>query len=351
MLNFLKNFFPVVLWLTLFKNAAAIPVEWRPAINVKWLPLADDFCFNSRRYSAYLFYLLVLAGLVLPVAVLCFSISLSANPKKLLQPPPAAASSGRHSSKLFFVTLLLLAWPVLNVLHFLAVSTQHYFLDLLSYISYVLLHLIVPIVTSVYLYVFHPPGVLASYAWSLGTQNILGLSTHILLPSSPPWFIHLNGLNATADYSTLGYAAGLTRIDSSLGTHLATEGFHKSPIVFGALPSLHSAMAVLSCLYISWFTSSRILTALISAFVMLQWWSTIYLDHHWRLDLFAGMCYATLAFLFFRALNPPRFDPLLGSTSTTSRALTIETSTSTPMSSTWIWIQSSAVASIWSSNR
>lgn len=302
-INFALNFSPVLLWLTLFKNAALIPVDWRPAINVSWLPLADDTCFNTHRGSAYLFYLVVVVFVVLPIARLCFDFPLPSCRKDSAPSPSPPPQSG-----LLFLSLLLLAWPVLNTLNFLAATFQNYLLDLLSYTSYVLLHLIVPIVTSVYLYVFHPPGVLASYAWSLGSQNILGLSTHILLPSSPPWFIHLNGLNATADYSTMGYAAGLVRIDSSLGTHLATNGFHKSPIVFGALPSLHSAMAVLSCMYISWFTTSKFLVVLSFTFVMVQWWATIYLDHHWRLDLFAGMCYATLAFLTFRSFNPQRFN-------------------------------------------
>lgn len=320
-LNFFINFFPVLLWLILFKNASLIPIEWRPTIHVKWLPLADDYCFNVEKLTSFLFYLLTSLFLISPICLILLElrkyINLNHFTKNsnyyLLQDSTASSSSSNnytqktHKTKLAIYFMLILAWPLLNILNYLAHLTQNYSLDLLSFISYVLLHLIVPIVTSVYLYVFQFPGVLSCYSWTLGTQNILGLSTHILLPSSPPWFVHLNGINATADYSTLGYAAGLIRVDSSLGTHLTTNGFHKSPIVFGALPSLHSAMAVLSFLYISWFTSSLFLSLLAFSFVLLQWWSTIYLDHHWRLDLFMGMCYAIVCFSIYKFTNPKIF--------------------------------------------
>jgi hypothetical protein len=285
-LSFCTGFAPVLLWLTLFKNAQHIPTEWRPEIIVKWLPLADEHAFHIGDFSSYVFYF--------AVVVLAISIHKLFNLRCLL-------TNDIH------LYLFIGAWPLLNLINYFAHSFQTSSLDIISYISYVLLHLIVPIVTGVYLYVFQNPGVLALYSWCLGTQNILGLSTHLLLPSSPPWFIHLNGINATADYSTLGYAAGLTRIDASLGTNLATNGFHKSPIVFGAFPSLHSAMAVMTCLFITWFSASKILKAAALSFVACQWWATIYLDHHWRLDLFAGMCYAFTSFTLYKALYRGKF--------------------------------------------
>lgn len=287
--NFLLNFSPVILWLLLFKNASLIPTNLRPNINVKWLPIADNNCFNLLKLTSYLFYIIILIFLILPISFLLNNKNYN--------------NYYYNNNNKLFISLLILSWPLLNLINYLANLNQNFYLDLLSFISYVLLHLIVPILTSIYLYLFQLPGILSCYSWSLGLQNLIGLSTHILLPSSPPWFIHLNGLNSTADYSTLGYAAGLTRIDISLGTHLTTNGFHKSPIVFGALPSLHSAMAVLSCIYINWFTNSLFLSLISIFFVLLQWWSTIYLDHHWRLDLLVGMFYAILSFIILKIFN------------------------------------------------
>lgn len=284
--NFFFNFFPVLLWLILFKNASLIPVNWRPKINIKWLPYADNLCFNPLLLSSYIFYLLIILFFILPFSYFLLKI---------------------NKNKLLFA-LLIFSCPLLNLVNYLASINQNFKLDLLSFISYVLLHLIIPILTSIYLYLFQIPGILSCYSWSLGLQNILGLITHLILPSSPPWFIHLNGINSIADYSTLGYAAGLTRIDTSFGNHLTTNGFHKSPIVFGALPSLHSAMAFLTCIFISYFSNSSFLSILSIFYVLLQWFSTIYLDHHWRLDLFVGMCYSIVSFSIIKILNHSIFN-------------------------------------------
>jgi len=116
----------------------------------------------------------------------------------------------------------------------------------------VLVHLLEPIFVAIYLYVFKAPGTLKCFSLALGLQNISGVLTHLLVPMAPPWFIHLYGLYDTTElnYDTPGYAAGLTRVNFSAGTHLASAGFHKSPIVFGAVPSLHSAMAFQSFLFV-----------------------------------------------------------------------------------------------------
>lgn len=319
-INFFKNFSLVILWLTLFKSSSKIPVEWRPAIHVQWLPLSDEFIFNPKRFTSYFSYSIILMISFL-VYKLFFCYCYENNDHKVITNNDDICinttntnntTTNIHNSfsyrKLTPIMLLVTAWPLLNLIRYFSDRHETHILDLIAFTSYVILHLTVPIVSSFYFYLFHKPGVLASYALSLGLQNILGLTTHILIPSSPPWFVHLNGINAAADYSTLGYSAGLSRINSTLGSYLTNNGFHKSPIVFGALPSLHSAMAVITFLYVSWFSSSILATSLSLSFVILQWWATIYLDHHWRLDLLAGLLYSLSVFILFKYLNPRRFN-------------------------------------------
>ncbi|KAI5969949.1 IPT1 [Candida margitis] len=191
--------------------------------------------------------------------------------------------------------LLSTCWFILNIDYWLREPIRTW-KDLLAWTSYVLGHITVPIITAVWLYVFHAPGVLKSYGWALGLQNICGVLTHLIFPCAPPWFIHLYGENAPANYDLPGYAAGLTRVDVALGTHLNSKGFHASPIVFGAVPSLHSAMAVMTFLFVSYYARWTVVKLFSFAFVVLQWWATIYLDHHWRLDLLVGMGYALVWF-------------------------------------------------------
>lgn len=180
--------------------------------------------------------------------------------------------------------------------------------DVLAWFSYVIGHFCVPLFTAIWLYVFHAPGALKCFGFALGAQNIAGVLTHLVFPNAPPWFIHKFGDDAPADYDTLGYAAGLTRAKFSIGTHLVNDGFHKSPIVFGAVPSLHSAMAVLCFFFVCYYSRWVFAKVLLFAFVFCQWWATIYLDHHWRIDLFIGLLYAIASYTIFSKSLMPRVD-------------------------------------------
>lgn len=203
--------------------------------------------------------------------------------------------------------LLAASWFILNVDHWLAtpLSTAR---DAVSWFSYVLGHFCVPLFTGIWLYVFHAPGALRLFSFALGAQNIAGVLTHLVFPNAPPWFIHMKGEMAHADYDTPGYAAGLTRAPFGTGAHMVTKGFHASPIVFGALPSLHSAMAVMCFFFVCYYSLWTAAKLALFLFVVLQWWATIYLDHHWRLDLFAGMLYSIALFVVFYTWGMPGVD-------------------------------------------
>lgn len=193
--------------------------------------------------------------------------------------------------------LLIGSWFILNIDHaFVKLTEIQTWKDNLSWLFYVLGHFLVPLFTSIWLYVFQTPGSLKIFGIGLGLQNIFGVLTHLLLPCIPPWFITLYGEHKIPNYDMPGYAAGLTRVKYATGTHLVDKGFHASPIVFGAVPSLHSAMAVWSCFFICYYSRWTFLKLASLAFVIIQWWSTMYLDHHWRLDLIIGMFYSIIIF-------------------------------------------------------
>ncbi|CAK9435496.1 uncharacterized protein LODBEIA_P02230 [Lodderomyces beijingensis] len=164
--------------------------------------------------------------------------------------------------------LLTSSWLILNF-DYLLIEPIRTWKDILAWTSYVLGHVTVPILTAVWLYAFHAPGVVKSYGFD-GED----------FPDSE------------ANYEMLGYAAGLIRVDDALGTHWNSKGFRMSPIVFGAVPSLHSAMAVMTFFFVAFYARWTILKLAALGFVILQWWSTLYFDHHCRLDLYAGMSYA-----------------------------------------------------------
>ncbi|GFP69301.1 inositolphosphotransferase 1 [Saccharomyces cerevisiae] len=200
--NFMLNFAPVFIWLSIFKHAGLIPIRLRPDIHSKFAFFADQFLFGDYWHE--------------------LTVQLPDN-----------------TSKLFFWSFISSSAFLLSDANFTKTK------DLLAWFSYVILHLTAPILTAVYLYVFQPPGTLKCFSFALGLQNIAGVLTHLLVPMASPWFTHMYGIDDTehVNYTQEGFAAGLVRVDSHLGTHLNTKGFHMSPIVFGAVPSLHSAIA------------------------------------------------------------------------------------------------------------
>lgn len=92
------------------------------------------------------------------------------------------------------------------------------------------------------------------------------------------------------------------RIDKVFGTTTYTNAFSTAPLVFGAFPSLHSGCAVMEALFLAhFFPSGKIVYW---GYVGLLWWSTMYLSHHYLIDLVGGAC---LSVAVFYATMPEQF--------------------------------------------
>ena len=138
---------------------------------------------------------------------------------------------------------------------------------------------------SMIMFVFGPPGTVPVFARSFGYMNLIGVSIQLLFPCAPPWYENLYGL-APANYSIAGSPAGLARVDQLLGVDLYTSTFTASPMVFGAFPSLHSGSATIEALFMSHVFPQ--LQPLFIAYTMWLWWATMYLSHHYAVDLVGG---------------------------------------------------------------
>ena len=91
---------------------------------------------------------------------------------------------------------------------------------------------------------------------------------------------------APANYSMAGSPAGLARVDALFGLNLYTSTFTASPMVFGAMPSLHAGCATIEALFMGHvFPKGRIF---FYSYIMWIWWATLYLQHHYAVDLIAG---------------------------------------------------------------
>ncbi|KAL1999775.1 hypothetical protein VTN02DRAFT_4051 [Thermoascus thermophilus] len=180
---------------------------------------------------------------------------------------------------------------------------QNVVLDVLAWLPYGICHYGAPFVVSMIMFVFGPPGTVPLFARTLGYISMTAVAIQLAFPCSPPWYENLYGL-APADYSMPGNPAGLARIDKLFGVDLYTSGFRQSPVVFGAFPSLHAADSTLAALFMSHVFPK--LKPLFVTYTLWMWWATMYLSHHYAVDLVGGGLLATVAFYFAKARFLPR---------------------------------------------
>lgn len=109
--------------------------------------------------------------------------------------------------------------------------------------------------------------------------------------------------SAPANYNVPGEAGGLARIDKILGLNLYSSSFGASPLVFGAFPSLHSGSATIEMAFVVYLWPKA--WPLAVAYTMWMWWSTMYLTHHYLIDLVGGSIYAFSAYFVARRHLPP----------------------------------------------
>ncbi|KAF9356230.1 Aureobasidin resistance protein Aur1 [Mortierella sp. NVP85] len=114
-----------------------------------------------------------------------------------------------------------------------------------------------------------------------------------------------------AVYTMPGDPGGLARVDDILGIKMYKTTFTASPLVFGAFPSLHSGDAVLTALFLVFVFGPRAIPFAMG-YAFWIWWATMYLGHHYVVDLVGGGAYAVIAFwvasFFLPSVLPPQED-------------------------------------------
>ncbi|RCI12796.1 hypothetical protein L249_0098 [Ophiocordyceps polyrhachis-furcata BCC 54312] len=183
---------------------------------------------------------------------------------------------------------------------------QHAVLDILAWMPYGIIHFGAPATCSLLMFIFAAPGTTSVFARTFGWMSLLGVTIQLLFPCTPPWYENEHGL-VPATYGMPGSPAGLARIDAIFGIDLYTTNFTAAPLPFGAFPSLHGGYAVLEALFMSHcFPNFRIFFISYAGWI---WWSTMYLSHHYAIDLVGGGLIAMAFFYSARARWLPRRQP------------------------------------------
>lgn len=130
-------------------------------------------------------------------------------------------------------------------------------------------------------------------------MNLFGMVFWFCWPAAPPWYVALHGLGP-ADMAALPSPAGAARFDTLIGYPLFHGFYARSVNVFGAMPSLHSAYPTL--VFLASRTHSRGLAAFTFGFAALVVFSAMYLQHHYVLDVIAGVTTGAVCFAVSRLL-------------------------------------------------
>lgn len=176
-------------------------------------------------------------------------------------------------------------------------------LDILGWLPYGLFHFGAPFVVAAIMFFFAPPTSLRSFAFAFGYMNLFGVIIQMMFPAAPPWYKNLYGLQP-ANYTMHGSPGGLGRIDELLGVDMYTTGFSNSPVIFGAFPSLHSGCCIMEVLFMCWlFPRLKVLWVFYASWL---WWSTMYLTHHYFVDLTGGAVLSLVVFEFVKFKYLPK---------------------------------------------
>jgi membrane-associated phospholipid phosphatase len=145
------------------------------------------------------------------------------------------------------------------------------------------------------------------FAWCFFALNVAGFITYHVYPAAPPWYFHTHGCRV----DPLAHASegpALARVDARLGVSYFAGMYGRASDVFGAVPSLHVAYALLVALE-GWAVLNYGWRAASVAFFLTMCLASVYLDHHWVLDGLAGITYAGVVVAVARWLTRPRTSP------------------------------------------
>eukprot|EP01135_Chromosphaera_perkinsii_P004223 Nk52_evm12s272 gene=Nk52_evmTU12s272 len=152
------------------------------------------------------------------------------------------------------------------------------FLDLFAALVYVL-HFTLPLIFTIYLYASGRRQDWFFYFWVFGWVNFLAVIVQFFFPTAPPWFTD-SAVYDDGELIEVGAPeAGFERVDSLFGMHFFHNLYSKSPLPFGAYPSLHVAWPTVILACGPWFGKK------VGIFhVIWIMWASIYANHHYFTD-------------------------------------------------------------------
>ncbi|MCI0512539.1 phosphatase PAP2 family protein [candidate division KSB1 bacterium] len=146
------------------------------------------------------------------------------------------------------------------------------------------------------------------FTFTITILNIMALITFMAYPAAPPWYVMKQGFvqpNVTYDYGIFS-AGALINVDNMIRVKFFTtlwDNFNSN--LFAAIPSLHGAYPIV----ISWFgyLKFRKKPLLWAWYPISTWFSAVYLNQHYIIDLIIGGFYIIVAYQIVHRWLMPKF--------------------------------------------
>lgn len=158
-------------------------------------------------------------------------------------------------------------------------------LDFLAAIPY-LIHFPLPFLFAVYLLAKDErQKSLLPFLWCAGWVNLVAVFIQFVCPTAPPWFVDSVVYDHNGKFLQSGFnEAGFARLDALIGHSIFHGIYSKSPLKFGAFPSLHVAWPAIILVNEPWIGKRF-------AWFHVIWiaWAALYSNHHYGVDALGGI--------------------------------------------------------------
>lgn len=159
----------------------------------------------------------------------------------------------------------------------------------------------VPIIFGIGLYFVRQRKIYLHFALVFLLVNLIGFAGYYIHPAAPPWYVANYGFDAIL--GTPGNVAGLGRFDAMTGLPIFDFLYSRNSNVFAAVPSLHSAYMVIAFYYSLKAKCPNWLRFVFLIIVVGIWFTAVYSNHHYLIDVILGAGCAVLGiFLFEKCL-------------------------------------------------
>jgi len=170
---------------------------------------------------------------------------------------------------------------------------EHHWLlaDVVCGVTYIV-YLLPPIFLAAWLYI-KDRAAGSAVCWAVFLAHVVGFTVYVLFPAAPPWYVAAHGLGP-ADLAAPASAAGAARFDDIVGIPIFANFYAQNRNVFAAVPSMHVGLQVVIALALR--PKHPRLAVAMWAFSGLVAFSAVYLDHHYVVDLLAGVLAAAAGY-------------------------------------------------------